>query len=252
MLPGSVMFVHAHPDDESLWTGGTIARLADAGVALSVITCTWAEGTRRHAELQRALTTLGAPHASALGYADGGFPDSAPGAPRLCDADFDDEVARVTAHIRAARPDVVVTYDGFGIYGHPDHIHTTRITLAAVEAAATAAIYPDAGPPWQVRAAFLTTVPTSIMAAIRLRVGDADPDAPPAGTPDDDIDLAVDVADWVDRKWAAIMEHTTELDRSTALKALLALDDATRFRLLRTEYYLRRDIVPGGCALLPD
>ncbi|MEH3156656.1 MAG: PIG-L family deacetylase [Gordonia paraffinivorans] len=246
------MFVHAHPDDESLWTGGTIARLADAGLTLSTVCCTWAEGTKRHAELQRALSVLGAPPATALGYADRGFPDSAPGAARLCDADFDVEVMQVTAAIRAHRPDVVVTYDAYGVYGHPDHIHTNRIALAAVDAAATSSIYPDAGPAWQVRSAYLTTVPTSTMAAIRLRIGSADPDAPPAGTPDEDIDVAVDVGDWVDRKWTAINEHRTELDRSTALKALLALDEETRRRLLRVEYYLRRDLVPGGCPLLPD
>lgn len=243
------MFVHAHPDDESLWTGGTVARLADAGVALSTVCCTWAEGTKRHAELQRALAALGAPPASVLGYADGAYPDSAPGAPRLCDADFDEAVARVTAQIRAERPDAVVTYDAYGVYGHPDHIHTNRITLAAVDAAATASIYPHAGPPWQVRSAYLTTVPTSTMDAIRRRIG-TDPDAPPAGTPNDEIDESVDVSAWVDRKWTAINEHRSEMDRSTALKALLALDEETRRKLLRVEYYLRRDLVPGGCELV--
>lgn len=245
------MFVHAHPDDESLWTGGTIARLVDAGVTLSTVCCTWAEGTKRHAELQRALAALGAPPAAALGYADGAYPDSAPGAPRLCDADFDEAVARVAAHIRAVRPDAVVTYDAYGVYGHPDHIHTNRITLAAVDAAATSSIYPDAGPAWQVRSAYLTTVPTSTMDAIRRRIG-TEPDAPPAGTPNDQIDESVDVGAWVDRKWTAINEHRSEMNRSTALKALLALDEETRRRLLRVEYYLRRDLVPGGCPLLPD
>ncbi|MFD0838279.1 PIG-L family deacetylase [Williamsia serinedens] len=249
--PGSVMFVHAHPDDESLWTGGTIARLADAGATLSTLCLTWADGTKRHAELQRALAALGAPPATALGYADRGFADSAPGAPRLCDADFDVVVMQVAGAIRTHRPDVVVTYDAYGVYGHPDHIRTNRVTLAAVDAAATSSIYPDAGLAWQVRSAYLTTVPTSTMEAIRRRIG-TDPDAPPAGTPDEDIDLSVDVADWVDRKWSAIVEHRSEMDRSTALKALLALDEETRRRLLRVEYYLRRDLVPGGCALVVE
>jgi N-acetyl-1-D-myo-inositol-2-amino-2-deoxy-alpha-D-glucopyranoside deacetylase len=246
------MFVHAHPDDESLWTGGTIARLTDAGVDVSTVCCTWAEGTKRHAELQRALAVLGADPALTLGYADRGFPESAPGAKRLLDADFDEEVARVAAAIRADRPDVVVTYDAFGVYGHPDHIRANRIALAAVDAAAVPAMYPDAGPAWQVRSAYLSTVPASTMVAIRRRLGTTDPDAPPAGTPDEEIEVSVDVADWVDRKWTAINEHRSEMDRSTAMRALLALDEDTRRRLLRVEFYLRRDLVPGGSPLVPD
>ncbi|GAA2047685.1 PIG-L family deacetylase [Williamsia deligens] len=251
MSPTSVLFVHAHPDDESLWTGGTIARLVDAGVAVSVITCTWAEGTKRHTELQRALATLGAGPADALGYADGGFPDSAPGADPLCAADVDVAIARIVAHIRRVRPEVLVTYDAYGVYGHPDHVHTNRLALAAIDAAACTPMYPQHGPAWQVDSAYLTTVPVSTMSAIRFRIGSADPDAAPAGTPDDAIDLEVDVTAWVDRKWSAIMEHRSEMDRSTALKALLALDEPTRRRLLRAEFYLRRDLTPGGSPLLP-
>lgn len=250
MHPATAMFVHAHPDDESLWTGGTTARLVDAGVCVSVVCCTWAEGTPRHTELQRAVAVLGTPPAVALGYADGGFPESAPGAPRLVDAHLEEQVARVATQIRRQRPDVVVTYDAYGIYGHPDHIHTHRVTLAAVEAAATSSLYPEAGPAWAVASIYLATMPLSVMERIGPHIGGGE--GPPRGTPDAQVDDVVDVRPWVDRKWAAIGEHRSELDRSTALRTLRATDDATRRRLLGTEYFLRRDLVPGGCPLLPD
>jgi len=248
----SVLFVHAHPDDESLWTGGTIARIVDAGSAAAVLTCTWAAGTTRHTELTSALRILGVDAPITLGYADGGFPESAPRSVALCEGRFDDAVRQITEHIRARRPDIVVTYDAFGIYGHPDHIQTHRLALAAVEAAACGPLYPEAGPAWQTRSLYLSTVPTRVMHRIRHQVstGPSPAGAASPGTPDAAIDLELDVSAWVEQKWSAIGAHRSEMARSPALLELADLDLSRRNALLGTEWYLRRDLVAGGADLV--
>ena len=248
----SVLFVHAHPDDESLWTGGTIARIVEAGSATSVLTCTWASGTPRHAELTVALNILGVDAPIALGYADGGFPESAPQSTALCDCRLDDAVRQIVEHIRRLQPDIVVTYDAFGIYGHPDHIQTHRLAVAAVEAASCGPLYPEAGPAWQTRSLYLSTVPTRVMHRIRHQVstGPSPAGAVSPGTPDAAIDLELDVSAWVDQKWSAIGAHRSEMDRSPALLELADLDLSRRNALLGTEWYLRRDLVAGGADLV--
>ncbi|MFT4199140.1 PIG-L family deacetylase [Gordonia sp. (in: high G+C Gram-positive bacteria)] len=256
MPPPRVLCVQAHPDDETIWTGGTMALLAATGAVVDVVTTTWAPGKPRHAELVDALRTLGLPRAPImLGYADGGVAESST-RPPLTAAPFDEQVTELTAHIRALRPDLVLTTDAFGIYGHPDHIHTHRLCLAAAEAAAEPHLYPEAGEPWQVSSVYLVTVSSSrsgraweeVMAAR----GQADPD--PAfsfGSPDDRIDVVVDVREVLDVKWRALQAHRTEFERSRTLRAIRALDEPVREALLGWECYLRRDLTAGGRALLP-
>jgi N-acetyl-1-D-myo-inositol-2-amino-2-deoxy-alpha-D-glucopyranoside deacetylase len=120
----SVLAVHAHPDDEALFCGGVLARHAAAGSRTTVVTATWAEGTHRAVELARALDALGAGAPRLLGYADARVPESAPGRPRFLDAPVDEAVEAVVGHIRAVRPQVVITTDAYGgMTGHPDHVH---------------------------------------------------------------------------------------------------------------------------------
>lgn len=254
--PPRVLCVQAHPDDETIWTGGTMARLRAEGAEVDVVTTTWAAGAPRHGELVDALRTLGLPRDPImLGYADGGVPDSSP-RPALVDAPFDEEVAALTGHVRALRPDIILTTDAFGIYGHPDHIHTHRLALAAAEAAAEPLLYPDAGDPWQVSSAYLVTVSRSrarhawerVMSARDQRA--AIPPAAEIGSPDSRIDLVVDVHAVLDRKWSALQAHRTEFARSRTLRAIRDLDEQTRADLLGWECYLRRDLVRGGRDLL--
>jgi len=160
-----VLFVHAHPDDETLTTGITMAAYAGRGHDVHLLTCTLGEegevipaglahlgsdrddtlGTRRREELRAAMAVLGVGH-SVLGedpargiasrYRDSGMADSAsaqhPDAFAL--ADVGQAAAMVATHIRTLRPDVVVTYDQQGGYAHPDHIQTHRVTMSALAA----------------------------------------------------------------------------------------------------------------------
>lgn len=240
----SVLCVHAHPDDEALWTGGVLARAADAGARTAVVTCTWAEGTRRVDELERSLNVLGAGKPRLLGYADARVPESAPGQ-RFCDAPLDEAVGRLVGHIRDFRPDVVITYDGYGTYGHEDHVQAHRVTLAAVEAAGYDQLYPTEGPPWRASTVYLATIPRSIVAAHWRHLPWAAGDVPLPGVPDDRVTDTVDVSPWVDRKWTALREHESELTRGATMTRLAKLPAPVRDRLLATEWYSRRDLGAG-------
>jgi N-acetyl-1-D-myo-inositol-2-amino-2-deoxy-alpha-D-glucopyranoside deacetylase len=148
-----VLFVHAHPDDESMGTGGTIARLVSEGVRVDLVTCTdGAEGeihdptldadeahprlaAIRAAELACSVAALGngAIHQHLLGYRDSGMMGTdANGHPgSFWKADLDEATRRLTDIVREARPAAIVTYDENGNYGHPDHINAARIARDA-------------------------------------------------------------------------------------------------------------------------
>jgi N-acetyl-1-D-myo-inositol-2-amino-2-deoxy-alpha-D-glucopyranoside deacetylase len=159
----SLLFVHAHPDDETLTTGLTMASYASRHHDVHLLTCTLGEqgevippslahlgakhddtlGPWRREELRAAMSVLGVAH-SVLGedpgrgvasrYRDSGMAGSAsaqhPDA--FVRADPAEAAAMVAAHISALRPDVVVTYDAQGGYAHPDHIQTHRVTMSAL------------------------------------------------------------------------------------------------------------------------
>ncbi|MDO5739087.1 MAG: N-acetyl-1-D-myo-inositol-2-amino-2-deoxy-alpha-D-glucopyranoside deacetylase [Ornithinimicrobium sp.] len=154
--PLRLLAVHAHPDDETLATGLTLAHHASAGDEVHVLTCTLGEegevitpelsglegteelGPHRALEVARATSILGVTHHWLGGdpprWRDSGMAGSAAAAhPRaFVNADVQQAAQMMAEQIRALRPDVVVTYDPEGGYGHPDHIHTHRVTMAAV------------------------------------------------------------------------------------------------------------------------
>ncbi|MFF5482978.1 PIG-L family deacetylase [Streptomyces sp. NPDC012935] len=240
----SLLAVFAHPDDESLSTGGVLARHAAAGARTAVVTATWTPDTQRGAELTEALRILGAGEPRMLGYADAGVPHSAPGRPRLCDAPLDESVGRLVAHIRQFRPRIVVTHDAYGgLTGHPDHVHTHRVTTLAVHEAGLERLHPDAGAPWQPSALYLATHPHSALPRLEelARAGKG-----LNTVPDDRITATVDVRPWLDRKWAAVRAHRTEVERGAAPGLLAGFPAAVRERILATEWYIRQD--PGSHA----
>ncbi|MFJ8466361.1 PIG-L deacetylase family protein [Streptomyces swartbergensis] len=249
----SLLAVFAHPDDESLSAGGTLARHAAAGARTAVVTATWAADTARAAELAEALRILGAGKPRLLGYADSRVPRSAPGRPRLCDAPLEEAVGGLVARIREFRPEIVVTHDAYGgLTGHEDHVHTHRVTLSAVHAAGLERLYPDAGEPWQPSALYLATHPHS---AVRAWGGHLAPTGKAMRTiPDDRVTTTVDVTPWLDRKIAAVLAHRTEVGRGAAPGLIAALPGPERERLLGTEWYIRHDLVTtarAGTDLLP-
>ncbi|MCX5043789.1 N-acetyl-1-D-myo-inositol-2-amino-2-deoxy-alpha-D-glucopyranoside deacetylase [Aldersonia sp. NBC_00410] len=190
-----MLLVHAHPDDETITTGGTIARYAAAGVEVTVLTCTLGEegevigaqwagltadaadqlGGYRVLELTRALAALGAAGPRFLGGAgrwrDSGMAGTPAAAnPRaFVNADADEVVGELVAVIRELRPHVVVCYDEVGGYGHPDHIRAHRICTDAL-ALAGSDEDPDRGAPWDPAKFYWTVTDAAALAAAQAGI----------------------------------------------------------------------------------
>lgn len=159
-MPHTIVFFHAHPDDEALLTSGTMAKLAsqghrvvlvvatagEAGLAASNLTADGRLGDRRLAELEVSAAALGVDRVEVLGYADSGLaadPTAQPPPgrlPRLVDADVDAVAGRLAAILTEVGADVLTTYDAHGGYGHPDHLAVHTIGAAAAVIAGTPAV----------------------------------------------------------------------------------------------------------------
>jgi mycothiol conjugate amidase Mca len=246
---GRLLAVHAHADDESITMGGTMAVLAERGVQVANVCCTDGElativatdmaeeeyrprlAEVRREELRRACDALGVAEVHFLGYHDSGMAGT-PTASRP-EAFFMqplDEVAeRLTRIIRSFRPHVVVTYDAYGGYGHPDHIQTHRATLIAVEAAGRPGLYTEAGEPWQVSKLYYTAFPVSLLSRFIEVAAAAGLPHPFEGTAPEDLEFATpdrlvtttfDVREGIAKKQAAMRAHHSQIDESFPLLAM--------------------------------
>jgi N-acetyl-1-D-myo-inositol-2-amino-2-deoxy-alpha-D-glucopyranoside deacetylase len=160
--PRILMTVHAHPDDETIGTGGTMAKAIADGHRVVLATCTRGElgeivvpdmdtpdnhrrlGEIRAGELEQAMGRLGVSEWENLGYRDSGMMGT-PGNhdPRsFWQADLDEAIGRLVWLMRRVRPDVVTTYNAFGGYGHPDHIRTHLVAVGAFARAGDPNAYP--------------------------------------------------------------------------------------------------------------
>lgn len=166
-----LMAVHAHPDDESSKGAATMARYADEGARVLVVSLTGGERGDilnpamdlpevhgriheiRRDEMARAAEILGVEHAW-LGFIDSGLPegDPLPPLPEGCFAlvPLEESTGALVKLIREFKPHVMTTYDETGGYPHPDHIRCHEVSVAAYEAAGDYRLFPDAGEPWNV------------------------------------------------------------------------------------------------------
>jgi N-acetyl-1-D-myo-inositol-2-amino-2-deoxy-alpha-D-glucopyranoside deacetylase len=243
-----LLLVHAHPDDESITTGATMAYYVARGAAVTLLTCTLGEegevlvpeyaqlaadqadqlGGLRIWELAQAMRALGVTDSRFLGgaghYRDSGMMGTPanrhPRAFWRADADravFDEAVRAAVEVVREVRPHVVVTYDDFGGYGHPDHIMAHRVAMAAVERAADAA-YGD-GDPWTVAKVYWTAAPRSVLrrefAAVQgeadLPFDAASVDDLPFAVDDELVTTALDATGFGEPKLAALRAHRTQI-----------------------------------------
>ncbi|MFE1190047.1 PIG-L deacetylase family protein [[Kitasatospora] papulosa] len=242
----SLLGVFAHPDDESLLAGGVLAQHHAVGARTAVVTATWAADSLRAPELADALAVLGAGSPRLLGYGDARNPESAPGQPRLVDAPLDEAIGRLVAHIRAFRPEIVVTHDAVGqLTGHPDHVRTHQITLLAVEAAGLEHLYPEAGAPWQPSALYAAThseAGVGRLGTLLDRVGKS-----VFTVPNVYVTTTVDVSAWAGVKWSAILAHQGEVARERPLPGILArLPESERNEIISVESFTR--LTPGPVA----
>ncbi|KWV29855.1 PIG-L family deacetylase [Micromonospora rifamycinica] len=228
----TLMAVHAHPDDEATSTGGVLARYAAEGITTVLVTCTdgrcgdgpggvkpgeaghdpAAVVAMRQRELEASCAALKITHLETLGYADSGMmgwpTNELPGA--FWTTPVAEAADRLAELIRRYRPDVVVTYDENGFYGHPDHIQAHRITMAAVATTdVPAKVY------W-------TTVPRKAFAEFgrvmkELGIDWAEPDAadepgPQLGLPDEEITTWVDTSSHGAQKFDALAAHASQTE----------------------------------------
>lgn len=268
-----LLFVHAHPDDESLSNGATIAYYAGRGAQVSVVTCTLGEegevigdrwaglafdradqlGGYRIGELTAALRALGVGAPIYLGGA-GRWRDSGMEGTekrrreRFIDADEREAVGALVDIIRRLRPHVVVTYDPNGGYGHPDHIRAHTVTTAAVAAAGPGpegADYP--GEPWEVPKFYWTVLAVSAFLSGWHALGPDDflPgwQIPPQeefdfGYSDDAIDAVVATPpDALAAKVAALAAHATQVVVGPTGRAC-ALSNNMALPILGEEHYV--------------
>ena len=268
-LTPRLLFVHAHPDDETLTTGATIAHYAARGAEVHVVTCTlgeegevigdrWAQlavdhadqlGGYRIGELAAALRELGVGPPQFLGGAGRWRDSGMDGTParrqqRFIDADDAETVATLAAVIRRVRPHVVVSYDPSGGYGHPDHVHAHHITTAAVAAAADDTA--GSGPAWATPKFYWTVTAASASRAARRALRDSDclphwtlPGEPdPAGEfPDDRIDAVVEAAASRPAKVAAMAAHATQVTVGPTGRAF-ALSNNVAQPIVDAEHYV--------------
>lgn len=225
----------AHPDDEAFSTGGTIARYAAAGVHVVLVCSTRGEageisdpslatpetlGQVREDELRCAAENMGIAELVFLDYCDSGMHGSPQNDdPRAyINASDEEVVAKLVEVIRRVKPHVVITFEPFGGYGHPDHIAIHNHTVAAFKIAADTGEYQGLGEPWQPERLFYTVIPRAFFERMRQemeKLGDDttgfdDSEQDIRGWPDGKINLVIDASSTVAEKWEALECHRTQ------------------------------------------
>ena len=261
----TVLTVFAHPDDEGFGSGGVLAMLASKGARLITVCATdGAVGEIsdptlatpetlaqvREEEMRRAMALTGAAEVRFLGYRDSGMNGTEDNNHPDClnQAAPEDVVEKIVTLIRELRPEVVMTHDPTGGYGHPDHIATYHHTKDAF-GAASGPDYPNAGEPWAPRLLYYVCFPRSNFRKIwekMLELGIKPPFASEGldeiGSPDDDVTTLVDVSSHVDTKIASLECHRTQID-SNGPFGLLPQDYLRE--IMGTEYFTLAAYPPG-------
>jgi N-acetyl-1-D-myo-inositol-2-amino-2-deoxy-alpha-D-glucopyranoside deacetylase len=246
-MPGLLAF-HAHPDDESLAMGGTLASYTAAGEQVVVVTATRGEvgevhnydnpeevaarlGEVRSEEMAVAMRALGVAHHHFLGYRDSGMIGTEDNAHEnsFWQADFMEATGRLVHLIRKYRPEVVTAYDPYGGYGHPDHIQVHRVGTAAFFGAADVGRFPveDGEEPWAASKLYWATFPRSAVVKMRSRAiatgvmtEEEARGEPDAGWLDDDITLWMPIRDQAEAKQAAVLAHHSQIPADSWFRTL--------------------------------
>jgi LmbE family N-acetylglucosaminyl deacetylase len=258
----TLVFVHAHPDDEASATAGSMARAAAEGHRVVLVVCTngdhgespddLADGEtlvdRRRRETERSGAALGVARIAWLGYRDSGMSgwpqNEEEGA--FASAPVDDAAERLAAILREERAEVVVVYDWHGSYGHPDHVQVHRVGHRAADLAGT---------PKRFEVTFNRDVGRRLMQQWKAVMAEAstgseqewDMDAPgddgnPIGTPEAEIHLGVDVSPWLEAKRTALAAHASQV---TDAGGMLAMPVEAFAAMFGTEWYIEPGAGPG-------
>jgi mycothiol S-conjugate amidase len=245
MQPRSLLAVFAHPDDEAFGSGGTLAHYAQQGIHVTLVCATRGEvgeiadpalatpetlGEVREVELRNASQALGIADLRFLGYRDSGMIGTAENNdPRaFVNMSAETVVGQLVQIIRQIQPQVIITFDPRGGYGHPDHIAIHQHTVAAFHVAGDAAHYPETEPVWQPARLFYTVFPRSIFRTMRDELAASGVDTSQfaqmeesgAGWPDDQIHATLDVSGTIAAKWRALNSHRTQFGPENILRRI--------------------------------
>lgn len=232
------LFLHAHPDDESILTGSTLAKAAALGIRTIVVFATHGDagqtnadlgteslGDRRHREAEAACAALAVDRVEWLPYADSGMADTETTAhpAAFCNADPRTVAAEIARLLADERIEAVVGYDHNGTYGHPDHIQIHHVAIATAEAV---------GADWSLDVSYNR----EHLAALPDSDGSLDPKFAAA---DADLTHFVTGDEWLERKLTALMNHTSQIPDDFDADN----PDIERFRArFGAEWYLARPI----------
>jgi LmbE family N-acetylglucosaminyl deacetylase len=241
----SLMVVHAHPDDESIGTGGILAKYSAEGIRTILVYSTRGEvgeilnpnfvppstGLKiediRVLELGRALKVLGVESAYYLGYRDSGMPGSLDNhhPQAFAEANMQEATGRLVDIIRLVCPHVIVTYNERGFYGHPDHIMANRVTLQAFHIAGDPEFKCEKElKPWHPNKLYYIAAPTTRLRLINrlaLEHGEKlnlNPEL--LGTPEDEITSIIDVRKYLSQKLEAINCHQSQISPNSFFRNL--------------------------------
>jgi len=253
----TLLLVHAHPDDESISTGGVMMKAKAHGHRVVLATATRGEvgeiynmdeassrprlGEIRTQELKNAGDILGVDRIEFLGYRDSGMVDTADNKdPRsFHQAKLEEAAVKLAALMRDERPDVVVTYGEDGVYGHPDHVKAHFVTNAALD------LLEREG--WAPKKLYYTAIPRSMMEAFMTQMPEEaqrqNANMRIAGTPDELVTTRVDVHDYVDQKRQAFGAHVSQNDPNSWFATMASQIYELAFG---TEYYQLARGKPGS------
>jgi len=259
---GTLVCFHAHPDDESIGTGGTMAKAAAAGHRVVLVVATGGECgevpedlapgetllARRRAETMRSAETLRVARVEWLGYVDSGMAGWAQnGDPAsFLQADLDDAANRLAAILREEHADVVTVYDWHGNYGHPDHIRVHEVGHRAAELAGTRNVYESTFN----RDFMMRQMAAARDAGFAVEIPDGDIEDPaswtddgrPFGMAEADITTQIDVSGFVERKRSSLACHASQVTDSAFF---LEMPDEAFRGSFGTEWYIHQG-VPAG------
>ncbi|RNI24687.1 PIG-L deacetylase family protein [Flexivirga caeni] len=248
----TIVFFHAHPDDESSQTAGSMARASDEGHRVVVVYATGGEhgevpddlapgetvADRRRAEAEASARVTGTARVAWLGYHDSGMTGWEQNADPLSfhQAPVEQAAARLAAILDEEDADVLVGYDWHGGYGHPDHVKVHTVTYAA---AALAARAPRVLEETMNRDAMRTQLQAARAAGIEVEL---DPDGPmddgnPMGLPEAELHWAVDVSSYLDRIRAAMQSHRSQV---SDIGMFMAMPRGVFAASFGTEYFRER------------
>jgi LmbE family N-acetylglucosaminyl deacetylase len=258
MRRGTLVSFHAHPDDEAIATGGTIARAADEGHRVVLVVATRGEHgevddgflddgealwERRVRETEQAAAILGVARVEFLGYTDSGMAgtpeNDLPGS--FWTADVDVAAERLAAILRAEQAEVLTIYDDHGGYDHPDHIQVHRVGTRAAAMVGVPRVYEATINRDHVRRLMLELREQADQAAIEPPGDLGEPEELTIGVTEDRITTTVDVAKYVDAKRAALAAHRSQVDETSFFLAIPVEQFQAAFG---EEWFIRRGDPP--------